>query len=212
MYQIDKELPRKDGVAYFNRLYLQVTNAIRSASATLTFSDPRFVERLDVVFANIYFDAEATIAASARCPVAWRPLIEQRRDARAPIQFALAGMSAHINHDLPLALVQTWEEFAIAPSDASPQHGDFERVNTILQTVQGEVAKWFETGLIADIEEVTPKDVDYALATWSIAAARELAWEHAELLWRLRDQPALADAYVGTLARLVELSGRAALI
>ena len=212
MEQIDGELPRKDGVAYFNRLYLQVTKAVQTATANVTFADPNFTERLDVVFGGLYFAAEVTLGTGATCPVAWRPLFEERSADRAPIQFAIVGMNAHINHDLPIAVVQTCKELGVAPEDGSPQHADYQRVNGILADVEGQVAGWFETGLIADIVDVTPKDVDNALAMWSIAGARDLAWSHAKLLWRLRRDPALADAYGDVLARLVELSGRGILV
>ena len=212
MEQIDRELPPKDGVAYFNRLYLQVTKAVQAAAAGVAFQDPSFTERLDVLFANIYFAAEATIATGAPCPVAWRPLLEQRSASRAPIKFAIAGMNAHINHDLPIALVQTCAELGVAPLDASPQHADYQQVDRILACVERQVAGWFETGLIADIADVIPQDVDDALAMWSIVGARDLAWSHANVIWRLRDDPALADAYGDVLARLVELSGRGVLI
>ena len=212
MQKIDSALPRKDGVAYFNRLYLQVTKAVKTASAGTTFEDPAFLDRLDVVFAGLYFDAEATIATGAAAPVAWRPLIEQRSRPLAPILFALAGMNAHINHDLPLALVQTCEELGLAPGDDTPQHADYERVNSILATVESRVAGWFETGLIADVEDVVPKQVENALAMWSIVTARELAWDHATVIWQLRREPALASAYTDILARTTELSSSAMLI
>jgi hypothetical protein len=144
--------------------------------------------------------------------VAWRPLIEQRSQDRAPIQFAIAGMNAHINHDLPIAIVQTCAELGIEPADASPEHADYQRVNGILSEVEGQVAGWFETGLIADVVDVVPSDVDNALAIWSISAARDLAWSHAQLLWRLRHDPALADGYGDVLGRLVELAGRGILV
>jgi hypothetical protein len=212
MQEIDTQLPRKDGVAYFNRLYLQVTKAVKSADAGVTFADPAFTARLDVVFANLYFAAEQTLGTGAPCPVAWRPLVQERAQPRAPIQFAIVGMNAHINHDLPIAVVQTCEEFGIEPTDASAQHADYQRVNGILGQVETQVAGWFETGLIADVVDVTPKDVDNALAMWSIAAARDLAWSHAKVLWHLRKEPKLADAYGDVIARLVELSGRGILI
>src|SRR5690242_21512107 len=107
MQAIDSALPRKDGVAIFNRLYLQVTLAVDAASAGTEFEDRQFVDRLDVVFASLYFDAEATIDSGADCPVPWRPLVETRSQPREPIQFALAGMAAHIGHDLPVALLAT---------------------------------------------------------------------------------------------------------
>ena len=212
MRAIDASLPRKDGVAYFNRLYLQVTEAVGKASANTTFAAPRFLDRLDVVFAGLYFDAEDTIVTGATCPVAWRPLIEERSHAYAPIQFALAGMNAHINHDLALAVVQTCEELGLAPDDDTPQHADYEHVNAILATVEKQVAVWFKTGVIADIEDVVPEQVDNALAMWSVVAARELAWDHAQVIWSLRGTPELVRVYTDVLARTTELSGRAMLI
>lgn len=212
MNEIDASLPRKDGVAYFNRLYLQVTEAVLTASSGTTFQSPQFLDRLDVVFAAMYFDAEATIGSGASCAVAWRPLIERRGESRAPIQFALAGMNAHINHDLPLAVVQTCQELGLAPDDDSPQHADYETVNSLLKTVEGQVAGWFDTGLIADVEDVTPKDVDNALAMWSVVTAREIAWDHAQVIWSLRRMPELERAYTDVLARTTELSGCAMLV
>jgi hypothetical protein len=57
MEAIDGELPRKDGVAYFNRLYLQVTKAVQAAGANTTFEDLPFIDRLDVVFAGLALSA-----------------------------------------------------------------------------------------------------------------------------------------------------------
>jgi hypothetical protein len=212
MRAIDASLGRKDGVAIFDRLYLQVTLAVDTASAGTVFEDPRFVERLDVVFAGLYFDAEATIASGQACPVAWRPLVQTRSELREPIQFALAGMSAHINHDLPIALVTTCEEFGLAPEDGSAVQRDYQRVDGLLATVETQVAGWFDTGLIADIEDVTPKKTDEAIAMFSLAEARDVAWEHAKLLWRLRNAAPLCDSYLDVLARTTELAARAILV
>lgn len=212
MQAIDATLPRKDGVAIFNRLYLQVTLAVDSASAGTEFENRDFVDRLDVVFAGLYFDAEATISAGGECPVAWRPLVETRSQAREPIQFALAGMAAHINHDLPIAVVTTCEEQGLAPVDDSVVHRDYQRVDGLLATVETLVASWFDTGLIADIEDVTPAKTDEAIAMWSLAAARDVAWEHAKVLWGLRDAGLIRDTYLDALARTTELAARAMLV
>jgi hypothetical protein len=210
MRAIDAALPRKDGVAIFNRLYLQVTLAVDSASVGTKFENPRFVDRLDVVFAGLYFEAEATIDSGGDCPRAWRPLVEARSDRREPIQFALAGMTAHINHDLPIAVVETCEQLGIAPDEQA--HRDYELVDALLGKVEKQVAGWFDTGLIADVEDVTPLKSDEAVAMWSIAAAREVAWEHAKLLWELRHTGPVRDAYLANLALSTELAARAMLI
>ena len=212
MEAIDGALPRKDGVAIFNRLYLQVTRAVDAAATGTEFENRPFLDRLDVVFAGLYFDAEATINSGASCPQAWRPLVETRAQAREPIQFALAGMSAHINHDLPIAVVTTCESSGLAPDDDSAVHRDYQRVDGLLATVEGEVAGWFDTGVIADIEDVTPKAADEALAMWSLTAARDVAWEHAKLLWGLRDAGLLRDTYLDVLAQTTELAARAMLV
>jgi hypothetical protein len=212
MEEIDRALPRNDGVAYFNRLYLEVTKAVVADSARTTFADPAFLERLDVVFAQLYFDAEATISSGASCPPAWRPLVQSRSESLEPIQFALAGMNAHINHDLPLAVVTTCTELGLVVDDDTPVRSDYCKVNSILDTVEGQVASWFETGLVADLECITPKAVDRALAMWSVVAARAVAWGHATVLWHLRRHPAIATGYADVLARTTELAGWAMLI
>ena len=212
MQAIDASLGRKDGVAIFDRLYLQVTRAVDTASAGAEFENRRFLERLDVVFAGLYFAAEATIVSGGSCPLAWRPLVETRSQSREPIQFALAGMAAHINHDLPIAVVTTCEELGLVPEDDSAVHRDYQRVDGLLAAVETQVGGWFDTGLIADIEDVTPKKTDEAIAMWSIAAARDVAWEHAELLWQLRDVAPLRDGYLDVLARTTELTARAMLV
>jgi hypothetical protein len=120
-------------------------------------------------------------------------------------------MNAHINHDLPLALVATCEERGLAPEKASPQYRDFERVNKLLSDVEGRVRRWFESGLIADLDRLTGDEAD-ALAMWSISDARELAWDQAETLWKLRGHPDIAAPYEDALSRLVELGGRGILL
>ncbi|MGO9750093.1 MAG: DUF5995 family protein [Solirubrobacteraceae bacterium] len=212
MEAIDASLARKDGVAIFDRLYLQVTRAVDAASVGTDFENRQFVDRLDVVFAGLYFDAEATIATGASCPVAWRPLVETRLQPREPVQFALAGMVAHINHDLPIAVVATCDELGLAPEDDSAAHRDYQRVDGLLATVETQVAGWFDTGLIADIEDVTPKKTDEAIAMWSIVAARDVAWEHAKLVWHLRGISPLRDSYLDVLAGATELAARAMLV
>ena len=62
----------------------------------LSFGDPRFLARLDVVFADLFFVAfEAFEHEPAQAPRAWLPLFEARsRRGIVPLQFALAGMNA----------------------------------------------------------------------------------------------------------------------
>ena len=59
MTAIERRLPDSDGLKWFNRLYLRVTQSVRLAVAGRAFRDARFMSELDVVFANLYFAALA---------------------------------------------------------------------------------------------------------------------------------------------------------
>jgi len=52
MQALDAVLPRDDGIACFNRLYLAVTETVEAQARPSAFADPRFVRWLDVVFAT----------------------------------------------------------------------------------------------------------------------------------------------------------------
>jgi hypothetical protein len=120
-------------------------------------------------------------------------------------------MNAHINHDLPLAVINAAIEQRVEPFGDSPFERDFFRVNDVLKDVQGKVKTWFETDAEATIDRELG-NVDDALQMWCIHGARRAAWDAAGVLWRLRDHPQLREAYESTLSELVNLAGRAVLI
>ncbi|MFN7929906.1 MAG: DUF5995 family protein [Blastocatellia bacterium] len=180
MRQIDAALANNDGLKWFNLLYLRVTESVLDVLPQ--WEDAAWLARLDVVFAKLYFDALRQPDKSR----AWRPLLQSRLKSHiAPIQFALAGMNAHINHDLPLAVVQTCAERGVTPALDSAQHRDFERVNPLLQTVEGQVKSFLATGIVGVIDESLGR-VDDVIAIWNVMKARETAWANAEVLWHLR--------------------------
>ncbi|GAB7185616.1 DUF5995 family protein [Kitasatospora sp. Ki12] len=90
------ELPPADGVAVFNRLYLDVTEAVRDRLGDGYFADPPAMAELDVVFAGRYLRAVAADAAGHEPPACWRPLFALRAHPGVhPLQFALAGRNIH---------------------------------------------------------------------------------------------------------------------
>ena len=132
-------LPPEDGIAAFNRLYLEVTRGVLGSLQPGRFQDGRFLRWLDVVFANLYFEALRALssgrAGAARVGAARRGAREAGH--RCPLQFALAGMNAHINRDLPVALVDTCRSLRIELRRPGPQYDDFCRVNDLLEEAQG---------------------------------------------------------------------------
>ncbi|MGH2826512.1 MAG: DUF5995 family protein [Actinomycetota bacterium] len=213
MRLIEAQLPPKDGVAQFNRMYLAVTEEVLRTSAGHGFQDPEFVERLDVVFANLYFKAlEDHGLDPLTCPRCWIPLFESRGTARiAPIQFALAGMNAHINRDLVIAVVSTCRELGHDPRHDSPQYRDFNHINTLLARAQDKVEPWFKRGVLGILDRWLGRS-DEVAQMWSIERARENAWIQAEALWLLREQRQLTDRFLLTLDRTVGLAGRGLLL
>lgn len=213
---IEASAPASDGVACFARLYRAVTENVGADLTGRGFADARFLETLDVTFAGLFFSAlESHDRDPGRTPPAWAPLFAQRsRRGIAPLQFALAGMNAHINRDLPVALVAACTEAGIAPATGSPQHADYLRVNTLLATVMDEVKQQYIGGRLARIDRFVHRldRIDDVVAMWDIARARDAAWTNAEALWALQGDDALTGRFVATLDRTVGLAGRGLLV
>ena len=210
--EIDASLPPGDGLASFNRVYLQMTESVSAAAGRGGFDDPAFIERLDVVFAQRYFDA---LASEARCPElvphAWRSLFEaRRREGITPLRFAVAGMNAHINFDLVLAVVAVCEERGSAPVPGGAAHRDYQRIDAVLASTADGVKAWLLPAPLALVDVALDRKDDVA-ALWSIFRAREAAWTHAESLWELRRVPRLQARFVETLDRFVGFAGRSLL-
>ena len=214
MQAIDDALPDSDGVKWFNRLYLRVTVSVGAAVAAARFNDPAFLAMLDVVFANLYFSALAAAGSGGvgAAPSAWRPLLQARHTPGiARIQFALAGMNAHINRDLPDGIVQSFLALGGDPITDQRREQDFESVNDILERVEEEVKTEFSTGIVGVIDRVGGA-ADDAVAMWKVRAARSAAWTNGQVLWGLRNQSRLRDRFFTRLDGLVGMAGRGLLL
>lgn len=207
MQRIDELLPSQDGLKWFNRLYLMVTQQIDAQPPPNGWEDARWLTRLDIVFAGFYFAAIAgALEQIADTASSWDVLFEARNRVGVDrIQFALAGMNAHINHDLALALLQTDDELHLTPAVQSPEHDDYEQVNGLLEAVLPSALNFLATGVIGELAQDTGR-VGRLLAIWNVRAARDLAWDFADhlrsLAGVLRDSALMAqDQVTGVLGR-----------
>ena len=210
---IEAELPPNDGVAYFNRIYRIVTEAVWSHLDAAAFGDPTWLSHLDVVFANLYLTAlRDWPERPQQVPRAWAAVMERRSDVRiAPLQFALAGMNAHINHDLPLAVVMTSTDLATMPGTA-PHPDDYQRVNGVLASVEPTIRAQFETDVLRALDAAAPGLQD-VVANFNVLKARGAAWVNAQTLWALRQTSAdLASDFMSGLDGLVGFAGRGLLV
>jgi hypothetical protein len=211
MTEIGAALPPEDGVASFNRMYLTVTTAVYDAIGSGYFANSAFLERLDIVFANRYFVALDKAESGAEVPRCWDVLWRHRSSpARVPLQFAIAGMNAHINHDLVLAVVQTLVESDASPHDEALQ-ADFRRVNSLLATLETAIRRSYEHGLLLRLDK-SLGGLEHRLDNWSISVARGIAWCDAELLWGVRNHPTLRTHYERALDHAVALAGECLLV
>jgi hypothetical protein len=207
MEAIAAATPTSDGLACFNRMYLAVTQTVDSDLAQGFFADPGFMTTLDVAFANLYFAAVDAAAEPATAPLAWRPLLEQRdTPGIEPIQFALAGMNAHINHDLPVAVVTACAGLSTAPADGS-HYADFQKVDQLLDAAEQSVRQSFESGPELAVDHHL-QAVDNLVACWSINSARDVAWRNSLVLWTLQPDPAASALFLDGLAAATALASR----
>ena len=73
MEAIGAGLAAGDGLACFNRMYLEVTQQVNAELDQGFYADPVFMTQLDVTFAGLYFSAADAAADPAAVPLAWRP-------------------------------------------------------------------------------------------------------------------------------------------
>jgi len=180
-----------DGLKWFNWLYLQVTDAVQARVESGGFSSAPWLAQLDVQFARLYFNALHSSISGATCPGCWNAMFSCRNNEKvARIQFALAGINAHINRDLPEAIVATCRAMQTVPSHGTPQYADYTSVNSTLDSL---IALARHTLLVRLPGDPLPaaSNLEDVIGAWNISAARETAWDNAEALWNL--PPALAE-------------------
>lgn len=208
MQSIDALLPESDGLKWFNRMYLMVTEQVDLNPPGGAWQNPAWIERLDVVFAGFYFGAVADCLAGQETAASWRALFEARFNGGIDrIQFALAGMNAHINHDLALALLKTDADLNVIPAADGAEHRDFEAVNELLNKLMPSVLTMLATDALGYLAQDTGK-AGRILAYWNICRARDLAWDFAN---QLRGLSCMAydtaldmqDALTGALGRAI---------
>ncbi|MFJ9040781.1 DUF5995 family protein [Streptomyces sp. NPDC102406] len=202
------DLPPRDGVAVFNRLYLTVTETVGRAvdrGAAGGFPDRGAASTLGVRFAERYLRALDAAVLGGRGPACWRPLLQFRRHPGVrPLQFALAGINAHIGHDLALAVVDSCRTLGCGPDALEDE---FERVGDLLVLLEERIREELMPG--PDLLQVADP-LTHLLGSWSLERARDAAWGSARALWALRELPCVAaefshrlDTSVGLVSRML---------
>ncbi|WP_329577860.1 DUF5995 family protein [Kitasatospora sp. NBC_01250] len=198
--------PPGDGVGVFHRMYLTVTELVDARLGDGYFADPAALATLDVLFAGRYLAAVDADAAGRRPPACWRPLFElRRRPGVHPLQAALSGMNTHIEHDLPLAVMDTAARLGRDPLSFE---ADYHRINDLLAQVEAQV----RAELLPESDPLRlTEPLLHVLGAWSIDRARAAAWATVLALRELRHAPLAYRAVVAALDDSVGMVSRALL-
>lgn len=203
MRALDAALPPRDGVAVFNGVYLAVTEEIDRRLDAGEFPDPHAATALDVRFAERYLAAVDAAAADRRPPACWRPLFQLRRHPGVrPVQFALAGINAHIGHDLALAVVDACRTLGCEPADLEDE---FDRVGDLLVSLEERIREDLMPG--PDLFQIADP-LTHLLGSWSLERARDATWAAARALWALRHCAEVAEEFTERLDAAVGFAGR----
>ncbi|MCC2336378.1 DUF5995 family protein [Cellulomonas wangsupingiae] len=201
-----------DGIASFTRLYHVITRRIGEMVESGEFRSSPFLVRLDLEFAQRYFQALRRYAVDVRtAPGVWRVLFDNRHDPRVPpVNSAVLGVNAHINFDLAHALVATWRHVAPDGEDAA-QHHDYGLVNDVFQAEMDGLRE--ELGsLLSHGPDGAPWDVG---ANWLsdlvIRFTRDLAWQEAQDVWRQGATPEVCAASERRLDAIATFIGQGVL-
>lgn len=126
---LDWSVNAQSTIGYFAVLYKRVTVAIREAIDDGVFDDGSRIERLDVVFAQRYFDALNAYFYPDKyegLTLPWEVTFVADHERTIILQHMMAGLNAHITFDLAPALL------AIGADSLKGLENDFYRVNAVL--------------------------------------------------------------------------------
>jgi hypothetical protein len=195
----------RDQRRFFHATYQRTTVAVAAELRRGGFADPGWVERWDIAFAGLYLDALEASLAGREVPRPWH--VAFGAPAALPaLRHVLLGMNAHINYDLPQALlaVITDEEFGDGALLAR-READHRVIDGVLASRVGA-----EADELARISGPPPR-LDRLLQPVSqlgtrrfLREARAKVWANAIALSHARRQG--PDAYAGLLGRLESLS------
>jgi hypothetical protein len=95
-----------DGRRHWHGVYRRGTVAVRNEIERGGFLDSAWLERWDLVFADIYLEALERWDRGEAPSGPWQVAFEATRDpAVPPLRHVLLGLNAHVNFDLPQALI-----------------------------------------------------------------------------------------------------------
>lgn len=200
-YIIEQSISENNYLCAFAYVYQRTTEQIKKAVKENRFEDPARMEKMDVIFANLYIKAYHDFTAGTPISGSWRFAFDLRNKRMALIQHILLGMNAHINLDLSVA--------AAAVSNGKEiirLKKDFMVVSEILAELTNTIQKGLgRASVLMKLLDVLGFRTDEKIINFSIKKARDFAWINAMEL-ALLDGEAKASRMKEIDKRVLELS------
>src|SRR5215468_7078259 len=185
---------RRDGDSRlaFHATYLRTTRAVAEALRAGAFGDTDWVDRWDVAFAQLYLDALDADRRGDPVPEPWAVAFgTAAAQPRLPaVRHVLLGMNAHINYDLPQALLAVISDAEFEdPAVLARREAELQQL---------EPARTWQDRALQPVNRMATRRF--------LRESRAKVWANALELSRARK--AGPDAYQSRLARLEKLCGR----
>jgi Family of unknown function (DUF5995) len=206
-----EELRRGDDARLaFHATYLRTTEAVAAALQDGAFADADWVDRWDVAFAQLYTSALDADRRGEPVPAPWAVAFgaAEEQPGLPPVRHVLLGMNAHINYDLPQALlaVISDEEFS-DPAVRARREADHRAIDEVLAArVRAEDAELDRLGPDKTWRDVFMQPLNRMATRRFLREARAKVWANAMELSLARR--AGRDSYARRLAELEELCRR----
>lgn len=198
---------RRDPRRFFHATYLRTIRAVRAELAEGGFLDAAWVERWAVAFAGLYLDALEASLRGRDVPGPWAAAFAADATV-APLRHVLLGMNAHINYDLPQALLAVISDAEFGGTALlARREADHRHIDQVLATLAG--ASEGHTEIARRPRGMTARLADRAnLAATRrfLAEARAKVWANAGILARARREG--GDRYQARLAELERLASQ----
>ncbi|MGE0879192.1 MAG: DUF5995 family protein [Acidimicrobiia bacterium] len=204
-------IARNDARRYFHSTYLRTTRAVHDEITRGGFTDGPWVEKWDVVFADLYLQALEQYDATGTTVGPWQVAFDRAKEGTVnPLRLTLLGMNAHINYDLAQALVAVISptEFD-TPAVVAKRSADHAHIDVVLHgrvKAEDEELKKIEPPNSRTWLDRRSEPLNELATKRFLKEARRKVWHNARLLDQARRRG--DDAYVMRLSQLEELSRR----
>ncbi|NYJ00228.1 hypothetical protein HNR19_000926 [Nocardioides thalensis] len=194
--------------AVFSLAYLRVTENVRDAVRSGYFEDAQWLNRVDTIFAELYFDVTSRWESGRRTgiPAAWRIALQAEDDQKmSGLGNFLLAMNAHINRDFPYVLA----EAGLTAPDGTSHRADHLRYNKRLDSLYAPVFAEEARRFDPTFDDIDVGTLEETVAGVIMRGWREIVWRNAEALalartpLQLRLVQTEIETYAATQALLI---------